>query len=181
MHLRLRSLLVGVLTLTLASANTLATAEMTGLQQEPASATADCVSNASSRHQVERLSGETRWETAACVAQFAYPEGSAQVILARGDEAGGWADALAGTVLSLAIDAPVLLTPPGELDGATRDEIQRLGATEIIVLGGPGAISDEVLVQLRDLAPVVRRIAGSGRADTAAQIATEAGVGNTAF
>lgn len=146
-----------------------------------AAATDDCLTSASTRHDITRIAGIDRWATAACVSRVGHPDGATTVIVARGDQAGGWADALAGTVLSHSADAPILLTAPSTLATAARDEIVRLGATEIIVLGGPGAVSERVMSQLRSLAPTVRRIAGTGRADTAAKVSAEANATGTAF
>lgn len=141
----------------------------------------DCLTSASTAHAIERIAGVDRWETAACVSAVTYPDGNDTVIVARGDEAGGWADALAGTVLSRALDAPILLTAPTVLQKATADEVLRLGADEVIVLGGPGAISQSVANDLAALGTTVRRIAGDSREETAARIAREAGAGDIAF
>jgi spore germination protein YaaH len=52
-------------------------------------------------------------------------------------------------------------------------EIQRLGATTVFLLGGEGAISEDVAVLLRDAGLSVRRLAGENRFATAAAIARE--------
>ncbi len=141
----------------------------------------DCVTDASASEPIERVSGANRFATAACVSAVAHPDGAETVIVARGDSAGGWADALAGTILSRAINAPVLLTSPNDLPDETADEIRRLDAGEVIVLGGRGAVSAGVERDLAALGPVVRRISGSDRAATAAAIAHEADASGTAF
>jgi putative cell wall-binding protein len=87
-----------------------------------------------------RRSGADRYETALQVANaFA----SAPVVyLSRGD---AFADALAAGASAGFRRGPILLVPhdciPFDVDLA----IQRLGATEVIVLGGTAALSDEVL------------------------------------
>src|SRR5699024_6256681 len=92
------------------------------------------------------------------------------VILARGME---YADALAGVPLAYKEDAPILLTPSDELWDATASEIERLGASEAIILGGSNAISDDVSSELEYLGLEVKRIAGDTRFETAALIASE--------
>lgn len=61
-----------------------------------------------------RLWGDNRVVTGTAVSQHAYPtDGSAAgVVLARGDDPSGFADALAGTPLAHALNAPLLITYP---------------------------------------------------------------------
>lgn len=116
----------------------------------------------------QRLSGSNRYATAAAVSQTGWAEADT-VLLARGDD---YADALAGVPLAAALNAPILLTQPNALPLATREELIRLGATRIYLLGGEGAISKEVqgtLMQGLNLS--TERIAGSNRYATAAEIA----------
>jgi uncharacterized lipoprotein YddW (UPF0748 family)/putative cell wall-binding protein len=130
-----------------------------------------CVSAASTAWPITRLAGPDRFATAACVARAGYPDGSDTVLLARGDAAGGFADALAGTVLAHALDAPVLLTGPRTLDPAARDTLASLGAERVLVLGGSAAIDDAVVAAVEQQVPDVTRVAGTTRAATAAKIA----------
>ena len=59
---------------------------------------------------------------------------------------------LAGGPLARSLDAPLLLTAPDALSFATRDEIERLGATKAVVLGGAASLSRVVVDELeRDL------------------------------
>jgi putative cell wall-binding protein len=61
------------------------------------------------------------------------------------------------------------------LSTVTANEIRRLGAREIIVVGDPNAVSDTVAEQLRALGGLtVTRIGGANRYETAALIAIEA-------
>lgn len=136
-----------------------------------AAATEPCVTHPSAVWPIVRLAGETRFDTAACAALTGYPDGAATVVLARGDTAGEFADALAGTVLARALDAPVLLTGPTTLAAPARDAIAALGPEQVLVLGGPVAISDAVVAQVGRLVGDVERVAGASRAATAAQIA----------
>jgi len=140
-----------------------------------------CAVDESGDGRVVRIAGTTRWETAACTSSTSYPDGSDVAILARGDDAGGWADALAGTVLASALDAPVLLTSPQELADATRDELARLGAQSVVVLGGTAAVSPSVVDELTAAGYAVERVAGPSRVDTAIAVAQRAGAGGAAF
>ena len=85
-----------------------------------------------------------------------------------------WPDALGGSGLAGALDAPVLLTPPDRLRTDVLAEIARLGANRVYVLGGPGAVRETVLAALRAGLPgvTVARIAGANRYETAARVAS---------
>jgi uncharacterized lipoprotein YddW (UPF0748 family)/putative cell wall-binding protein len=147
----------------------------------PAAAADDCVRSVSTRASIDRVAGPDRYATAACVSQAEYPDGTARAILARGDVAGGLADALAGAVLAHKVSGPVLLTAPDALPAATADELERLGVSEVTILGGPGAVSAAVEAEVRARGATVDRLAGGDRYATAAQIAQRAGAQGTAF
>ena len=122
-----------------------------------------------------RISGVNRWATAAMIAEEAYPAGSDIVIIARGDDAGGWADGLAASFLSGVLDAPILLTAPNNLPGETVQALETLDAEKAYVLGGTGAISAGVEAALDNILDEVERIAGASREATAVQIAAKGG------
>lgn len=140
-----------------------------------------CLQAASTTAPIERLSGADRFATAACASAVAYPEGASHVLLARGDAAGGLADALAGAVLAHAVGGPVLLAEPDRLPPQTAAELERLAPATVTILGGDAAVSGDVANQIARSGPDVRRVAGSGREATAAAVAAEAGVGGTVF
>lgn len=116
-----------------------------------------------------RLSGESRYDTAISVSKQGW-DSADTVVIARGDQ---YADALTAAPLADQEDAPVLLTRSGSLPSAVAEEIERLGATKAIVLGGSLAVSDDVADQLGDLGLEVDRVGGKTRYDTAVAIADE--------
>ena len=122
-----------------------------------------------STDEIDRISGSNRYETAIEISKIGWNKAKT-VILARGDD---YADALAGVPLAYQLDAPILLTPNDRLLESTEKEIKRLGAENIIILGGNVAISDQVEQQLVNIGLDVRRIYGSNRFATAALIAKE--------
>lgn len=83
---------------------------------------------------VVRLAGSDRYDTSLAISRATY-ESATSVYLATG---ANFPDALAGAPLR----GPLLLTPGEYLLPAVRAEIVRLGATQVIVLGSSGAISD---------------------------------------
>lgn len=109
---------------------------------------------------VERINGTDRYDTAAKIAgKFGK---TSKIYLATGTS---FADALAGGVLAAREAAPMMLTAPGSGQPAV-NIAARLGATETIVLGGPGAVPDTALAGL----PAPRRVYGANRYETAASI-----------
>jgi 5'-nucleotidase len=101
-----------------------------------------------------------------------FPDGADVVVLASGEN---WPDALGGSSLAGVVGGPLLLTRPATLPDDVRDEIVRLGASKVYILGGAGAVSGTVEVALRGLLGTanVRRIAGVDRYETARLIASE--------
>ena len=114
-----------------------------------------------------RLAGKNRYATAAVISQTSFDTAS-NVILASG---ASYADALAGVPLAKKLDAPILLTTPDTLSAETLAEINRLGAKNVTILGGEGAVSKSVENALIAKGCKVDRIQGKSRFGTAAAIA----------
>lgn len=127
-----------------------------------------------------RISGATRYGTAAQVAAQGWPAGADTVLLVSGED---WPDALAATPLSSKLDAPLLLTAAGSLPAETRAALASLSPSQVVVLGGQAAVSDTATVEAAAAAGLpltnVRRIAGVNRYETSALIAQEVGVPST--
>ena len=115
-----------------------------------------------------RLAGKGRFETAVEISKAGFPSGSKTVVLAYGLN---YADALAGVSLAKAKNAPILLTAQTYLPSETLAEIKRLKATDVIILGGTGAVGTEVEKALTDNKLNIERIAGKSRFETATKIA----------
>lgn len=119
----------------------------------------------------DRFDGADRIETAIQVAAGSF-ESADTVLLARSDN---YPDAIAGAPLAAKEKAPLLLTEPTSLNAGVANEIKRLGATNVIVLGGPDAISDGVVADLESRDVAVRRLHGENRFATAVAIADDLG------
>lgn len=78
---------------------------------------------------------------------------------------------MAGVSLAAALKAPILLTNTDSLPRETTNAIEKLGAKNIVILGGTGAISEAVENTLKQQKLCTERIAGSTRFETAAKIA----------
>lgn len=118
-----------------------------------------------------RVAGLDRIETAIGAAESAYPDGAAAVILANAGAGSPSPDALAAAGLAGALHAPILLTPAGRLPPSVLSAIQALGAQTVYVVGGPTAISDQVVAALEQAGlTIVRDFEGQDRFQTAALI-----------
>ena len=117
--------------------------------------------------QVNRLSGANRYETAVAISSDNF-EKADTVILTN---AQNYADGIAGVPLASKLNAPILLTAADKLNDKTLEEIKRLGAKNVIILGGESAVSADVAKALEDENYVVERLEGKSRFSTAAAIA----------
>ncbi|XKH50430.1 cell wall-binding repeat-containing protein [Chryseomicrobium palamuruense] len=116
-----------------------------------------------------RISGADRYETSVAASKAAF-DSAETVVIARGDH---FADSLSAAPLAYQKDAPILLTRSNTLPQSIMDEIKRLGAKRAIIVGGTGAISNDVRLQLADLKLITTRVSGQDRYATAAAVAGE--------
>ncbi len=145
-----------------------ASTDFAGNRETPVTCT---VAPAGNETNLARISGRDRYETATAISRATFPAGrTTTAVLATG---AGFADALAANGLAGALAAPVLLTPANDLHTTVVGELNRLGAREVIVVGGAGAISNDVVSTLEGLGYTVERIAGRDRYETAAMIADQ--------
>jgi putative cell wall-binding protein len=124
--------------------------------------------------EVVRLSGATRFETAAAVAREIKRVTGMSVfstVLASGAEA-NLVDALAASGPAAGELRPILLTEPGKLPSITGQLLRELSASYVMTVGGPAAVSDSVLSEVRALGFRVGRVGGADRYETAAAIAS---------
>ena len=119
----------------------------------------------------DRFAGDDRYSTAAAISGGSFSRANT-VVLASGLD---HADALAGVPLAAAFSAPILLTKKTSLPQATLDEIKRLKAKNMIILGGEGAVGSNVEQALKNNGLSVERIAGKTRFETAVKIAQRVG------
>lgn len=90
---------------------------------------------------IQRLAGASRYETAVAISQHRYPNGSSSVILVN---ANVQVDALPGSQLA---GAMLYVPADGPVPQVVLDEVGRLNPSTITVLGGTGAVSDDVAAQ----------------------------------
>lgn len=121
-----------------------------------------------------RYAGSNRFETAVEVSKAGWTS-SENVVLVN---AFGFADALTGVPFAYLKDAPILLTNINSISQSTYDEIERLGAKNVYILGGTGVVSQNIESELKRNEFNVFRIAGSNRFETALEIGNEVMMNN---
>ena len=102
---------------------------------------------------LSRLAGDDADETAAAISQEGF-ESSEYAIIARMDD---FADALGASGLAGTLECPILLTSLDELSDATAKELERLGAETVYVIGGTGALSEQIDEDLSNIPSVKTR------------------------
>lgn len=118
---------------------------------------------------VSSIEGSDKYDTSIKFSQLAYKVAST-VIIANGDS---YADALCVVPLAKYNNAPILLVNNKEkkLSDALLKEISRLDATHAIIIGGIGAVPQEIQDELIQRQISVERIGGADRYETSYLIA----------
>ena len=93
---------------------------------------------------VERLAGGDAYGTAVAISAWAQQDGSETAYLAT---SGTYVDALAGIAVAARDGAPILLVGD-DLDPVVEAELERLGAEEVVALGGPAAVKPRVAMRI---------------------------------
>lgn len=121
---------------------------------------------------INRVSGNTRYDTMASLCQKGNWGQGSTVVLAYG---ANYPDALAAAALAGDADAPILLTDSSQLTEQAKTEIARLSPSKILAVGGPNAISEGVLSSAKNAAPnaEIKRIWGQTRYETSLNIMGE--------
>lgn len=118
-----------------------------------------------------RLSGADRYETSVKIAQSGWTS-SNYAVIATGDD---FPDALCAAPLAKKINAPILLTNKKTLNAYTKLELKRLKVTDVTIIGGVGAVSQNVENQIKALGINITRIEGVNRYETSKKVAQQLG------
>ncbi|HMJ80883.1 MAG TPA: cell wall-binding repeat-containing protein [Candidatus Dormibacteraeota bacterium] len=120
---------------------------------------------------VRRLAGPDRYQTAVAVARDAFPGAAPTVYVATGAD---FPDGIVAAPLAARRHAPLVLVPADSLPASVASALGAWGTTDVVLVGGTGAISDAVKAQLEGIVGaghVNRPYVGVDRYDTAARIA----------
>nr|WP_314496315.1 cell wall-binding repeat-containing protein [uncultured Peptostreptococcus sp.] len=116
-----------------------------------------------------RLAGADRYETSAKISQK-YFDKAETVVLASGKNT---VDALVSASYADAKKSPILLSKVSDVPASIKAEILRLGAKNVVIVGGNASISAQAETELKTMGLSTRRIAGSSRYETSAILAQE--------
>lgn len=141
----------------------------------------------SSNRTIKRLGGKDRFDTAIEVSnefiksnkeldlidwEFAYPDTANKkvdtIILCNAFD---YPDALSAAPLTHMYNAPILLTEKDKLNSKTEAQIKKLGIKNVVIVGGDGVVSNNVVKKLNSLGIKVERIGGVDRYQTSLLIA----------
>lgn len=118
---------------------------------------------------IQRLSGDNRYETSVEVSEKNFKSADT-VVLASGQNI---ADALVASSYADIEEAPILLTNKNSISDEILDEIERLKADKVVIVGGQSSISSSVESRLKKEDIKVTRISGSDRFDTSDKLSQE--------
>ena len=96
--------------------------------------------------------GETQFDTAVAQSKAAFDSSKWAIVV--GEE--GWSDALAASGLAGALKCPILYSCIDELPAATTSELERLGVSDVLVLGGTAVVGSDVEAELASSFSVTR-------------------------
>lgn len=120
-------------------------------------------------NKVGRLAGSDRYETSTKISQK-YFDRADTVVLASGKNT---VDALVSASYADAKKSPILLSKQSDVPASVKAEILRLGAKNVVIVGGNASISAKAENELKAMGLSIRRIAGSSRYETSAILAQE--------
>lgn len=118
-----------------------------------------------------RIEGTNRYDTAANVSGVTF-EAADVVHVATGEN---FPDALAGSYAAGAVGGPLLLVTRDAVPERTWQELDRLGAEWVVLIGGPTVISEQVEAEFAGAGYQTDRIHGDDRYATAAAVANHYG------
>jgi len=127
---------------------------------------------AQAENSINRISGEDRFITAIEISKSGWTSADTAVLAVYNN----FADALVSAPLAYKFNAPILLSETSKLTNVTKNELNRLRVKSVIVVGGTGVISNQVITELNGMGIQVERIGGKDRYETAKRIAERIGV-----
>jgi N-acetylmuramoyl-L-alanine amidase len=120
----------------------------------------------------ERIGGADRFEVSVNISKKYWAKGSHTVYLSNYV---AFADALSAAPLAYKDNSPILLTYDNRLPNVTKQELQRLNTSRVVLIGGKGSISEKVQHEIRSMGIFVERISGTDRFEVSANIASKLG------
>lgn len=121
---------------------------------------------------IVRLGGKDRFETNKFIVNSMNLEKGTPVVIANGY---GFADALSVSSVAALKGYPILMTGASNLPDETKNILSNIQPSQIYIVGGTGAVSDNIINEVKSLAPSLSsdkivRISGQTRYDTSLEI-----------
>ena len=134
---------------------------------------------------VTRVGGPTRVETAVAAAEVTNPAATTAVLVRAYPDAGmddsqAYADLLAAGPYAAENGWPILMTTSDALHPATAAHLANGTITDVVIIGGTGAVSTQVEDAVAALGLSTTRVAGDNRFGTAVAIANARGFNSSA-
>ncbi len=131
---------------------------------------------------LQRLAGDTRYETATAIAGRYVADRAREnpsvevdtVVLTSGEDR-HFGYALAVPPLSRKLDAPLLITPPDDLPSAVTRFLASNDIDRVVIVGGPDVVSSSIESELRADGYDTDRISGGDSYGTAVSVAEQVG------
>lgn len=118
-----------------------------------------------------RLWGQDRYETSVAISSEGWTT-SDYVVIASGE---GYADALCAAPLAKKYNAPILLTGSTSLNEKVKEEIKRLNAKHVFIIGKYASVSENAEKEIGALVSDIKRLGGNDRYETSIMVAKELG------
>jgi putative cell wall-binding protein len=119
---------------------------------------------------VERIGGDDRYAVSANVSRGVFDPDAAVAYVASGEV---FPDALSGSAAAGLLGGPVLLVTKGGVPADVKTELERLSPDRIVVLGGTNTVAENVITELKKVAPTTR-LDGADRFAVSASVSADA-------
>lgn len=116
-----------------------------------------------------RLWGQDRYQTSAAISKEGWTN-SEYVVIASGED---YADALCAAPLAKKYNAPILLTESATLNDNVKQEIKRLNAKHVFIIGKYASVSQKTENEIKSLVGDIKRLGGNDRYETSVIVAKE--------
>lgn len=115
-----------------------------------------------------RIGGANRYDVAADISRQNFSAGVPAVFVASGEV---FPDAISAAPAAAQAGGPILLVERSTIPPVILTELTRLQPQRIVVVGGPGSVSESVYQQLAALTPTIERVSGANRYEVSTNLA----------
>nr|WP_241393029.1 cell wall-binding repeat-containing protein [Clostridium tetanomorphum] len=137
------------------------------------SSTTQVFAASNSKVNTKRIYGSNRYETSIKISKEGWDK-STYAVICRGDN---FVDAICAVPLAKKYNAPILLIDEEKVGKETKDELKRLNAEKIFIVGGEGVISKSIEKEVKSIGNIkeINRLGGKDRQETSRIVAKNVG------